>query len=120
MDENNQSAQPSSRRRSRSFFWPILLIFAGVLFLLSNLGIVDWSTWNLLWRFWPLVLIAVGIDVLFGNRSAVGSIISAFLILALVGAVAGAIFFAEQLPFLDRIPENSAWKSDKSHPGINK
>jgi hypothetical protein len=112
MDDNNKPEPMPSRRRSRSFFWPILLISAGVLFLLSNLGIVDWSTWNLLWRFWPLVLIAVGIDVLFGHRSAAGSIISAFLILALIGALAMAIFFAEQLPFLNRLPEGSTWNTE--------
>ena len=82
MSENNTpEIMKPPRRRSRSFFWPIMLISVGVLFLLSNLGIVAWSTWNLIWRFWPLVLVAVGIDVFFGQRSAFGAIISAFLVL---------------------------------------
>ncbi len=100
------------KKRSRSFFWPILLISVGILLLLSNLGIVTLSTWNLIWRFWPLVLIAVGIDVLFGKRSALGSIISAFLILALIGAVAGAVFFADQLPVLNQFTAETSWKTD--------
>lgn len=110
-EQYSNEQTPGPRNRPRSFFWPILLISAGVLFLLSNLGIVDWSTWNLLWRFWPLILIAVGIDVLFGQRSSLGSIISAFLILVLIGGAASAVFFAEQLPVLDRFRESSPWKT---------
>jgi len=115
MSENNQVPEVSEprtyKKRSRSFFWPILLISVGILLLLSNLGILSWSTWNLIWRFWPLVLIAVGIDVLFGRRSTLGAIISAFLILALIGAVAGAVFFADQLPVLNRFTAETSWET---------
>jgi len=113
MEENNlPEPQPVPRKRSRSFFWPLILITFGTLLLLSNLGIVPWTTWNLLWRFWPLILVAVGIDILIGQRSAVGSVISAFLILALIGAAAGAVFFAEQLPFLSRYHQETPWQTD--------
>lgn len=113
MSENNQAPEiHPHKRRPRSFFWPILLISTGILLLLSNLGILSWSTWNLIWRFWPLVLIAAGIDVLFGRRSTLGAIISAFLILALIGAVAGAVFFADQLPVLNRFTAEASWKTD--------
>ena len=100
------------RRRSRSFFWPIMLISLGVLLLLSNLGIVPWTTWNLIWRFWPLVLVAVGIDVLLGKRSAFGAIISAFLVLVLIGTVAGTVYFADQLPILARYTQETPWKTE--------
>jgi len=114
MTENNiPPVLPDKPRRKnhRSFFWPIMLISLGVLLLLSNLGIVAWSTWNMLWRFWPLILIAVGIDVLFGQRSALGAIISAFLVLGLIAVVAGAIFFADQLPFLNNLTTESSWQT---------
>jgi LiaI-LiaF-like transmembrane region len=45
------------------YFWAILLIVLGVLFLLANLGILPGSAWN---YFWPLVLIAVGVLFLLG------------------------------------------------------
>ena len=116
--ENNNLPQPElmpappRRRRSRSFFWPFLLICLGVLLLLSNLNIVPWTTWNLIWRFWPLVLVAVGIDVLIGNRSAFGAIFSAFLVLVIIGTVAGAVYFADQLPVLARYTQDTPWKTD--------
>jgi len=113
MTENNNipPVLPETPRRKthRSFFWPIMLISLGVLLLLSNLNIVPWNTWNMLWRFWPLILVAIGVDVLFGKRSALGAIISAFLILILIASVAGAVFFADQLPFLDNMSNNSSW-----------
>lgn len=114
MEENNiPNATPvRPKRRTRSFFWPIMLISIGVLLLLSNLDIVDWTTWNLLWRFWPLVLVAIGIDVLIGQRSVVGAVVSGFLILALIGAAAGVVFFADQLPFIASYSSDLRWQTD--------
>ena len=112
MTENNSENHLVERKRhQRSFFWPIILITLGVLLLLSNLGIVSWTTWNLIWRFWPLILIAIGIDVLFGRRSAGGAIVSALLIFMLIAVVAGAVFFADQLPVLSRFTAQSPWQS---------
>ena len=39
-------------------FWPVVLILAGLYFLLGNLGWLDWLRGDI---FWPLVLIAVGV-----------------------------------------------------------
>jgi hypothetical protein len=47
--------------RSNTLFWGFVLIAAGALFLLSNLGIIQVNIWNLIW---PLVLIALGLSVL--------------------------------------------------------
>jgi hypothetical protein len=115
MSENNLppvAGTPAPRRHRRSFFWPFLLIALGILLLLSNLGVLDWSTWNLLWRFWPLVLVAIGIDVLVGGRSTAGAIVSAFLILVLIGLAAGAVYYADQLPVLSRYTNQAVWQRD--------
>jgi hypothetical protein len=65
---------------------PLLLILAGVLFLLNNLGILDWSIWDSLWRLWPLVLVIIGIDLLVGRRSPLLSFLLVVVVLGL-GAV---------------------------------
>lgn len=50
-------------RRIGPIFWPILLIAVGVLFLLSNLGLLPFDPWQF-WRLWPLILVVIGLDVL--------------------------------------------------------
>ena len=58
-------------RRYRSLFWPMVLIAVGLVWLLSNLGIVRPTSIGALVAFWPLILIFIGLDVLFGRRSQV-------------------------------------------------
>lgn len=68
--------------------WPVILIGAGVIFLLNNMGMLSWSIWETLWRLWPVLLIAIGLDILIGRHSRLGSLIVALL---LVGVLAAAI-----------------------------
>ncbi len=68
--------------------WPVILIGAGVVFLLNNMGLLSWSVWETLWRLWPVLLIAIGLDILIGRHSRLGSLIVALL---LVGVLAAAI-----------------------------
>lgn len=71
--------------RSRpSLIWPIMLIGAGVLFLLNNLGIVDWGIWSTLVRFWPLILVAVGLDIMLGRRGGIWPALLALVFVALI------------------------------------
>lgn len=81
------------RRQYRGgFVWPIILIGAGIVFLLNNLGMVDWSVWQALIRLWPLFLIAIGLDILVGRRFPLGSLLLALVfVVVLVLAVQGAI-----------------------------
>ena len=45
-------------------FWALILILAGVAFLLENIGILPGNAWDFIW---PLVLIALGLSFLFGR-----------------------------------------------------
>ncbi|KPL07773.1 hypothetical protein AMJ86_02895 [bacterium SM23_57] len=66
---------PKYRRRDRpSFIWPILLITVGVVFLLSNLGVLGGDMWENIWRFWPVIFIAIGLDSLFRRNEIAGPI----------------------------------------------
>lgn len=77
--------EPHYHRRS-GVFGPLLLVGAGVMLLLSNLGWLDWNVWAALLRLWPLLLVALGIDILIGRRSLLGAVVSAILIVALLGS----------------------------------
>lgn len=105
------------RRQPPSFFWPLVLVGAGVMLLLSNLGYVPWSSWNVLWRLWPLLLVALGIDLLIGRRSLVGAIVSGILILALIGGAVALMFFAQNIPALVEMTQPAEWRTEQvAHP----
>jgi hypothetical protein len=65
--------------------WPVILIGAGVVFLLNNLGLLSWNVWGTLFRLWPVLLIAIGLDILFGRKSIIGSLIVALLLVMVLG-----------------------------------
>lgn len=66
----------------RSFFWPVVLIGVGLIWLLANLRVLPTPNVRLLIRLWPLVLIAIGLEVLIGRRS---PLISALIGFGVVG-----------------------------------
>lgn len=74
------------------FVWPIVLIGAGIVFLLNNLGLVGWEVWQTLLRLWPVLLIAVGLDLLVGRRFPLGSaLLGVLLIVVLALAAQGTL-----------------------------
>ena len=73
--------------RRPSIIGPLLLITAGVLFLLANMGMLPFTFWELAARFWPIVLILIGLEIIFGRRSMLGALVILVLWLGLVGGV---------------------------------
>jgi hypothetical protein len=71
-----------SRRHGGSIVGPVILIGAGIVFLLNNMDVLPWSIWNQVWRLWPIVLIAIGLDLVIGRRNTALSLI---IVLLLVG-----------------------------------
>ncbi len=72
-----------------SVLWPLLLILAGGVLLLNNLGYLDWHIWADVWRLWPLVLVIIGLDILLGRRRPV---LSALIGLTLLGAAIAFLY----------------------------
>jgi hypothetical protein len=76
----------SIRHRPPSLFWPVILITAGLLFLLNNLGMLNVDFWQL-WRLWPILLILAGLDILLARRSFLGNLVVLILTLAVIAGV---------------------------------
>lgn len=76
---------------------PVVLIAAGVILLLNNLGMLSWGIWGALLRFWPVLLIAVGLDIIVGRRATWASALIALATLLtlalLVGPWSSASFY---------------------------
>lgn len=56
------------RHNNRSLFWPVILIGAGLIWLLYNLDLISGVNISAVFRLWPLLLIGAGLDLLFGRR----------------------------------------------------
>lgn len=59
-----EQQERADRRARRSKLFGIILILLGIFFLLTNLGLLWWLNFNLIW---PLILIAIGLLLFFRN-----------------------------------------------------
>ena len=95
--------EDGDRHGDRSLFWPIVLIGIGVIWLLSNIGLIGDLSFGLLLRLWPLILIVIGLDVLFGRR---WPALSALIGIGTVALVVVLLLFAPQLGLRADEPAN--------------
>jgi len=54
--------------KSGRFFWGVVMILFGALFLLDNLRVLDFG--ELVSNFWPLILVAIGVKIILSRKSA--------------------------------------------------
>ena len=95
--------------RPPNFFWPVILVGAGVILLLANLGIVEVEMLDFinLIQLWPLLLVAIGINLLFGSKvSWLGSLLSLLLGLAVVAFFLFAPNYITPLASADMVTES--------------
>ncbi len=61
--------KPRRRYRYRSLFWPLIVIGAGVIWLLYSLDVFSASNLSVVGLVWPVFVIGIGADLLLGHRS---------------------------------------------------
>lgn len=67
--------------RKDKLIFGLLLLFFGVVFLLININVLEWSDLKSLWKLWPLLLVLMGIDIMFKDRILLRDILISVLIL---------------------------------------
>ena len=72
------------RYRYRSVFWPLVLIGAGIIWLLYSLGVLSASNLAIVGLIWPIFVIGIGVDLLLGHRSPLAGTAVAVVTLAIV------------------------------------
>ncbi|HMK15858.1 MAG TPA: DUF5668 domain-containing protein, partial [Methanomicrobiales archaeon] len=93
--EQPGASEPRRRYRYRSLFWPLVLIGAGVVWLLYSLDAISSANVAVLGLVWPVFVIGIGVDLLLGHRSpAAGAIVGVVtvgvvIVLMLVGPSLG-------------------------------
>ena len=83
--------------RYRSFFWPAVLILAGVVALLVNTGALSADRLYQLLDLWPVILIVIGLELIVRRsvHGATGDLAAALIVLIAVG---GAIAYVAVAP----------------------
>ena len=100
MKESKSTGQRTRQRRSPSFFWPLLLIAAGVYFLLRNLGLVPDLNWGALWSLWPIFLIISGLNLIVRQfPRPYNNWLSAIVALASIALIGAILFLPAWAPF---------------------
>jgi hypothetical protein len=84
-------------RHYRSFFWPVVLILAGVVALLVNAGVVSTDRLSLLGDLWPLILIVIGLELIArrGLHGTPGDVAAVLIVLVAAG---GALAYVALAP----------------------
>lgn len=81
------------------YIWGIVVIFIGLVFLLTNFGYVSPAVWSDIWRFWPVILIIVGLSIISKTLSAIARIIINIIIVLLVlGSFATILLYNGEFP----------------------
>ncbi|TMG60404.1 MAG: hypothetical protein E6H86_13150 [Chloroflexi bacterium] len=83
--------------RYRGLFWPALLIFAGVVALLVNTGLLSVDRLYELVNLWPLILIVIGLELIV-RRTAHGTTANVATALIVLLAIAGAAAYVTIVP----------------------
>lgn len=102
--------------RGLSIVGPFILIGLGIVLLLQQLDIIQWSLWEIAFRLWPLIIIAVGADILIARRSFLAALAS---LLVVLGLLAGGLYLmgAGRLAAGERTPENIAYPLEGADTG---
>ena len=85
------------RRNYRSFFWPVVLILAGIVALLVNAGVLSTDRLSLLEDLWPVILIVIGLELL-ARRALKGTAAEVAAVLIVLIAAGGAIAYVALAP----------------------
>jgi hypothetical protein len=62
-------------RKPHSLFFPLLLVTAGIFFLLANLGYLQNTAWGIVAIYWPLIFVIGGLDGLYKRDGWVGPLV---------------------------------------------
>jgi hypothetical protein len=79
------------KKHRRGIFFPLLILSAGILLLLSNFGYLPGGFWGFVSMYWPVIFIIGGLDGLFKGEGITGSLLFAGF---------GAVLLAGNLGYL--------------------
>jgi hypothetical protein len=89
----------------RSVFWGLFVLFLGIVFFLSTLGLLPHGFWHEIAPFWPALLILWGLDILMGRSWFSRIVIFIVALVLFLGIVAYGLVRSSS-PLVTRFPPN--------------
>jgi len=77
---DNVGVITKEKKHPRDLTGGMLLIVIGVILILNNVGVLDWSIWLDVLRFWPVFIVLLGVNIMLG-KSWIAQITSFLLLL---------------------------------------
>lgn len=71
--------------KSRPIGFGIFLLTIGILWVLMNVGVLNWSIFDSLLKLWPLILVVIGVNVIFRNNPIVKTVVWLAFLAAIIG-----------------------------------
>lgn len=100
--------------------WGLVLLFVGIMWLLSNTGVISFY-WSSLWRFWPVFLIIIGVNLLLprhgvGNAVSVAATVAALIFIGFQVSKPSKIWNKEiRFNYRDDEDEGEEWSEDSTN-----
>lgn len=95
-------------KRGTSVLFPVILIAAGVVLLLSALGRLPDLNWEATLQLWPLLLIFIGLDIIIRLLPrTLATILSFLMAMVAVGIFVGVLFFSDEFPLIEDLSGGS-------------
>ena len=101
--------------KSKKIGFGVFLLSIGIIWVLVNFGIIDWSIFNAVYTLWPLIFVAIGVNIIFINNEIVKAVTWLLLLTVLVfygyytvgnihsgEPVKSSYFAIEKLPEIER------------------
>lgn len=116
METKEETPLKSRPKRGISMLFPVILITAGVFLLLATLDKLPDLHWEAALQLWPLLLIFFGLDIIVRLvPHPFGTILSLILALIVTGIFAYVLLYADEIPILKEIVDDSAGEIKSEH-----
>ena len=116
LETKEETPVKSRPKRRISMLVPVILIAAGVLLLLATLDLLPDLHWEAALQLWPLLLIFLGLEIIVRLvPHPFGTILSLVLALIVTGIFACVLLYADEIPILEEIIDESAGEVKSEH-----
>lgn len=56
-------------RKHESEVWGLMVLLAGIILILNNIGVIPWQFWDYALPFWPSILVIIGARIILGKNT---------------------------------------------------